>query len=145
MPSRIDGKSSQSFSVGTTKDPHPYALSLPDFTSTPATSTAPTGIVVHDFYRDTIFWEADQADSGPQSELQNETTEVINSLEGMVINSTREMSKPFNIEWISTKRIPFYITNSLRNPWNANRKVKWARDGTEVETSVGIQLLRLFH
>lgn len=33
----------------------------------------------------------------------------------------------------------------MRNRWNANREVKVARDGTEVETAVGKMVLRLFH
>ncbi|KAK5003802.1 hypothetical protein LTR60_006726, partial [Cryomyces antarcticus] len=51
--------------------------------------------------------------------------------------ASQEWGKPFKIEWISTNRLPFYRTRGLRNPWNANREVKIARDGTELETSVG--------
>ena len=51
---------------------------------------------------------------------------------------------PFRVEWLSTHRLPFYRTRGLRNPWNANREVKIARDGTELETSVGRKLVALF-
>lgn len=49
--------------------------------------------------------------------------------------------KPFKIRWIKTERLPFHRTRHLRNPWNSDREVKVSRDGTEVEPSVGQQLL----
>ncbi|KAI9749360.1 MAG: hypothetical protein M1815_002575 [Lichina confinis] len=52
--------------------------------------------------------------------------------------------RPFRVEWLMTTRLPFYRTRGLRNPWNANREVKIARDGTELETSVGGRLLEMF-
>jgi hypothetical protein len=57
----------------------------------------------------------------------------------------QSLGKPFRIRWISTDRVPFYRTRGLRNPWNANREVKIARDGTEIEPSVGRRLTQLFH
>ena len=33
--------------------------------------------------------------------------------------------------------LPFNRTRGLKNPWNANRDVKIAKDGTELETNVG--------
>ena len=53
------------------------------------------------------------------------------------------MGKPFKVEWMSTNRLPFYRTRGLRNAWNANREVKIARDGTELEPGVGRQLVDL--
>lgn len=47
----------------------------------------------------------------------------------------------FKIEWISTTKLPFNRTRHLRNPWNHNREIKVSRDGTELEPSVGQQLL----
>ena len=58
---------------------------------------------------------------------------------------SKAWGKPFKLEWISTTRLPFYRTRGLRNPWNSNREVKIARDGTELETTVGRRLLGLFH
>ncbi|KAE9388277.1 hypothetical protein BT96DRAFT_441517 [Gymnopus androsaceus JB14] len=47
----------------------------------------------------------------------------------------------FKVEWICTDRLPFYRTRHLRNPWNHDREVKVSRDGTELEPSIGEQLL----
>ncbi len=49
--------------------------------------------------------------------------------------------EPFEVEWIRTDRLPFYRTRHLRNPWNKDREVKISRDGTELEPSVGQQLI----
>ncbi|KAJ3825375.1 YT521-B-like domain-containing protein [Lentinula raphanica] len=48
----------------------------------------------------------------------------------------------FKVEWICTDRLPFFRTRHLRNPWNHDREVKVSRDGTELEPSVGEQLLQ---
>ncbi|EPS31321.1 hypothetical protein PDE_06276 [Penicillium oxalicum 114-2] len=58
---------------------------------------------------------------------------------------TQTFGKPFRIQWLSTERVPFHRTRGLRNPWNANREVKIARDGTEIETTIGRKLISLFH
>ncbi|KAJ3735887.1 YT521-B-like domain-containing protein [Lentinula guzmanii] len=50
--------------------------------------------------------------------------------------------EPFKVEWICTDRLPFFRTRHLRNPWNHDREVKVSRDGTEIEPSVGEQLLQ---
>ncbi|KAG8818501.1 hypothetical protein FRC17_010808, partial [Serendipita sp. 399] len=47
----------------------------------------------------------------------------------------------FKVKWIQTKPLPFSRTRHLRNPWNHNREVKVSRDGTEVEPTVGKQLV----
>lgn len=60
-------------------------------------------------------------------------------------SGAQAFGKPFRIEWLATNRLPFYRTRGLRNPWNANREVKIARDGTELEPSVGKRLLQMFH
>lgn len=107
---------------------------------TPATETAPKGHIIDDSARGTIFWEAETADfeqdlpkkggeSGQEEDLQQD----------------QDWGRPFSIEWISTNRLPFYRTRGLRNPWNANREVKIARDGTELEPSVGKRLVQMFH
>jgi hypothetical protein len=51
----------------------------------------------------------------------------------------------FKVEWICTDRLAFYRTRHLRNPWNHDREVKVSRDGTELEPSVGEQLLGEWH
>jgi hypothetical protein len=49
--------------------------------------------------------------------------------------------RPFCIEWIRTNTLPFFRTRHLRNPWNHGREVKVSRDGTELEPTVGQELL----
>ncbi|KAH8981893.1 YT521-B-like domain-containing protein [Lactarius akahatsu] len=49
--------------------------------------------------------------------------------------------RPFRIEWIRTDPLPFFRTRHLRNPWNHGREAKVSRDGTELEPTVGQQLL----
>ncbi|KAF9483599.1 hypothetical protein BDN70DRAFT_929117 [Pholiota conissans] len=47
----------------------------------------------------------------------------------------------FAVEWINTTRLSFAQTRHLRNPWNRGKEIKVSRDGTELEPSVGEQLL----
>ncbi|RAL06279.1 putative YT521-B-like splicing factor [Aspergillus ibericus CBS 121593] len=119
--------------------PEPEA---PDVTPTPATSTAPDGRIINDTARGTIFWEAESSEdeSGMSKEKAiNEGVEEPTEIGAQLIG------KPFRIRWLSTTRVPFHRTRGLRNPWNSNREVKIARDGTEIEPEVGSKLLQLFH
>lgn len=50
----------------------------------------------------------------------------------------------FNIDWISRMDLPFSKTTHLFNPLNDDKPVKIARDGQEIESSVGQELIRLF-
>lgn len=120
---------------------------LPRSIPTPATETAPRGRIIDDSARGTIFWEADRLDtesslaeeSDPEEHDSAEEAEEQNLASG-----TQAYGKPFKIEWLATNRLPFYRTRGLRNPWNANREVKIARDGTELETNVGRRLVQMF-
>lgn len=113
---------------------------VPKSIPTPATEFAPKGRIIDDSARGTIFWEADLSD--PEVERTDQRDEPAD----VDISATAQTwGKPFKIEWISTNRLPFYRTRGLRNPWNANREVKIARDGTELETSVGKRLIQMFH
>jgi hypothetical protein len=104
--------------------------------STPATSTAPKGRIVDDSTRGTLFWEAVLSDEENDDKLVYAKSES---------GSNQDRGgRLFAIEWLSTRRVPFYRTRGLRNPWNNNQEVKIARDGTEVEPSVGRRLLNLF-
>ncbi|ORY12129.1 YT521-B-like domain-domain-containing protein [Clohesyomyces aquaticus] len=122
------------------------ATDVPKSIPTAATEFAPKGRIIDDSARGTIFWEAqlsddeteDQPDTGKEKEV-----EPVH--EGDMSPTTQTWGKPFKIEWMSTNRLPFYRTRGLRNPWNANREVKIARDGTELETSVGERLIQMFH
>ncbi|KAI9781993.1 MAG: hypothetical protein M1839_005586 [Geoglossum umbratile] len=121
-------------------------LDLPRAIPTPATEYAPKGRIIDDSARGTIFWETDDEIedlSTPKDGQDNVSEKSEDGEDGMA--SSKSWGKPFKIEWISTTRLPFYRTRGLRNPWNANREVKIARDGTELETSVGRRLLMMFH
>lgn len=115
---------------------------LPKAISTPATEFSPRGRIIDDSARGTIFWEAEREDTEDDEEDEDEESQ---SDKASGSSSKKAWGKPFKIEWISTNRLPFYRTRGLRNPWNSNREVKIARDGTELETSVGQRLIGLFH
>lgn len=122
---------------------------------TAATEYAPRGRIIDDSARGTIFWEADPEDEqlAPiiDHEVDNPEIEDVKAQvdfeqdEATNGGDIQAFGKPFRIEWIATTRLPFYRTRGLRNPWNANREVKIARDGTEIETSVGRRLVQMFH
>lgn len=122
---------------------------------TPPTEFAPRGRIMDDSARGTIFWEADPEDDGlapiidgelmdPPSAAE-EAQKTVDADENALANDAQAFGKPFKIEWLSTNRLPFYRTRGLRNPWNANREVKIARDGTELETNVGRRLVEMFN
>ncbi|CAK4015193.1 Zinc finger CCCH domain-containing 45 [Lecanosticta acicola] len=115
------------------ESPTPDSAGSPQSIPTPATATAPKGRIIDDSARGTIFWEADHTDSGEGSPAKEGSSPGQN------------WGKQFQIEWMSTTRLPFYRTRGLRNPWNANREVKIARDGTELEPSIGRRLVQMFH
>ncbi|KAF9066456.1 YT521-B-like domain-containing protein [Rhodocollybia butyracea] len=85
-----------------------------------------------------------RTDSGRQR-LDEELSRVrLNSVEEREEQSDEKgdtWGESFKIEWICTERLPFHRTRHLRNPWNHDREVKVSRDGTELEPSVGEQLL----
>jgi hypothetical protein len=118
------------------------APDVPKSIPTPATEFAPKGRIIDDSARGTIFWEAQLSDSEGEDGDQLKEQQQIDADASTVAQS---WGKPFKIEWVSTNRLPFYRTRGLRNPWNANREVKIARDGTELETSVGERLIQMFH
>ncbi|KAI9693703.1 MAG: hypothetical protein M1822_002974 [Bathelium mastoideum] len=122
---------------------------VPKSIPTPATTYAPKGRVIDDSARGTIFWEADHSDDEDDPAValtdgvdENDSTRP-DSLSPNK-ESSQDWGKPFKLEWISTQRLPFYRTRGLRNPWNANREVKIARDGTELEPNVGKRLIQMF-
>ncbi|KXL42028.1 MAG: hypothetical protein FE78DRAFT_73688 [Acidomyces sp. 'richmondensis'] len=108
-------------------------VSLPQSIPTPATDTAPSGRIIDDSARGTIFWEADISEDEAHSPKKDHSGDGQN------------WGRQFKIEWKSTTRLPFFRTRGLRNPWNANREVKIARDGTELEPNVGRRLVQMFH
>lgn len=113
---------------------------VPKAIPTAANDFAPKGRIIDDSARGTIFWEAErdeneEADNSEESDKSDQEDAP----------SAKAWGKPFKVEWVSTARLPFYRTRGLRNPWNSNREVKIARDGTELETVIGRRLLGLFH
>ncbi|KAL6233889.1 hypothetical protein BDW75DRAFT_231597 [Aspergillus navahoensis] len=118
---------------------------IPDITPTPASTSAPKGRIINDVARGTIFWEADT--SGDEESLSRPHKNAYQSPDEQhqAPAELQLIGKPFRIRWISTERVPFHRTRGLRNPWNANREVKIARDGTELEFSIGEKLVLLFH
>ena len=106
----------------------------------PATEVIPKGRIIRDFARGSIFWEVER---GGDAEAEEENNDDASSTGGE--QEARSWGNPFNVEWIPTARLPFYRTRELRNPWNSNRFVKVARDGTELETTVGRKLIHLFY
>ncbi len=135
----------------------------PQSIPTPATEWAPKGRIIDDSARGTIFWEVDLEEHSPvDNDKTSESESGDASPDGQPViassSATYETSNddateddsrqgagnPFRVEWLSTRRVPFYRTRGLRNSWNSNREVKIARDGTELETGVGQRLLALF-
>ncbi|MCJ1377418.1 hypothetical protein MMC17_000513, partial [Xylographa soralifera] len=124
---------------------------LPRSIPTPATEFAPKGRIIDDSARGTIFWEAEPLDQellpgADTGETKGEVSpDEADDVPAETPSGAQAFGKPFKIEWLSTNRLPFYRTRGLRNPWNANREVKIARDGTELETGVGRRLVQMFH
>ncbi|KAK2802931.1 hypothetical protein FQN50_007176 [Emmonsiellopsis sp. PD_5] len=111
--------------------------------ATPATAAAPAGVIFEDRARGTIFWESDRDENTGTGTADREQgagaeTEADEKL------LDQPFGRPFSVEWLSWQRVPFHRTRGLRNPWNANKEVKIARDGTELEPSVGRSLIELF-
>lgn len=135
-------------------EPPPGTADEPEVTTTAATTTAPKGRIIDDSARGTIFWEVESSEDEHDQGTDEKNTDGAGhrpgspSVPGPVIVDDEEaqsFGKPFRIQWLSTERVPFHRTRGLRNPWNANREVKIARDGTEIEPSVGRKLIALFH
>lgn len=121
---------------------------VPRSIPTPATKSAPRGRIIDDSARGTIFWEADLEEDDETTLLDGDIDHADGKPEETdepSPSTAQSFGKPFRIEWVSTDRLPFYRTRGLRNPWNANREVKIARDGTELETSVGWKLTHMFN
>lgn len=110
---------------------------------TDATEYAPKGRIIDDSARGTIFWEVERDSS--ELESDDETEVAIDKDTSGPEEEIKTWGKPFNLEWLSTNPLPFYRTRGLRNPWNSNREVKIARDGTELEPSIGQKLIGLFN
>lgn len=113
---------------------------------TPPTDHAPKGHITNDAARGTIFWEAaSDDDNGTKDANDNDDDDVSAGQTRDVTIEQQNLGHPFRVEWLSTEKLPFHRARGLRNPWNQNREVKIARDGTEIEPSTGRRLVNLFH
>lgn len=128
-------------------------VDLPKEIPTESTDSTPKGRIIDDSARGTIFWEVLREDSADSLEADeaaaavtsNTELDAESSLSGDFGPESKTWGKPFKLEWLCTTRLPFYRCRGLRNPWNSNREVKIARDGTELEPSVGRRLIGLFN
>lgn len=119
-------------------------VDLPKEIITEATEYVPKGSIIDDPTRGTVFWEKYQEETEKGVDAED------NGLDGNDVKKNEEederaWGKPFRVEWLSTSRLPFHRIRGLRNPWNSNREVKIARDGTEIEPSIGQRLIGLFN
>ncbi|KAK4497204.1 hypothetical protein PRZ48_011654 [Zasmidium cellare] len=105
---------------------------------TPATETAPRGHIIDDPPRGILFWEAEH-DNYAGIVTSDGTKPPDDG------SSSQPQNRPFQIEWLSVRRVTFQRTKGMRNPWNSNKEVKVARDGTELETETGRGVVGLFH
>lgn len=141
----------------------PGVVDVPVTIATPATATAPKGRIIDDSSRGTIFWEAENNVSAGEDTKTTEGEDYSGNASSGEAGyesavsavsagpsaspgsaTAQTFGKPFKIVWMSTDKLPFFRTRGLRNPWNANREVKIARDGTEIEPSVGRRLISMF-
>ncbi|OAA64911.1 YTH domain protein [Cordyceps fumosorosea ARSEF 2679] len=116
---------------------------LPQAVSIEAKGAIPKGHVIDDSTRGTMFWEIDGPEHDGEAADENEATS--HKEEEDVDEDLQTQGKPFHLQWLSIVPLPFYRTRGLRNPWNSNREVKIARDGTELEPSVGRRLIGLMN
>ena len=94
-------------------------LMTPTYIHTPATASAPSGRIVDDSARGTLFWEAGSSKEDESEDKYSEGSSTL-STEGI---REENMGKVFGVEWLCISRLPFICTRGLRNPWNANREV----------------------
>ncbi|KAL9131068.1 MAG: hypothetical protein Q9217_000891 [Psora testacea] len=147
FPTSLPPPSGDSAHQATDIQPQQYALILPQIEATPSTRAAPPGCIVRDHHRGTVFWEADDPDLEQRYEaISNLPNKDIASREEDAVTNSRQgdLDYPFPISWQSTTSVPFQSTRGLRNPWNRNLEIKVAKDGQELEPSVGLRLLKMF-
>lgn len=98
---------------------------------TTATVTASRGLIINDSTRATIFWKTECSEGVNEEHYGDKCLEAP---DGDMLQAC-SFGRSFG---------PFGRTHGLRNPWNGNREVKVARDGTEIEPKVGRDLIQLF-
>ncbi|TQV95774.1 hypothetical protein IF1G_05603 [Cordyceps javanica] len=116
---------------------------LPQPVSIEAKGNIPKGHIIDDSARGTMLWEIEGNETEGEAEDEGENMGNKNAEDAE--EDLQTWGKPFNLQWLSIVPLPFYRTRGLRNPWNSNREVKIARDGTELEPSVGRRLIGLMN
>lgn len=61
-----------------------------------------------------------------------------------VKDSNENLGAAFKVEWLQTRPVPFSAVKKLRNPWNENKSLRVARDGTEIAIDTGVELISLW-
>ncbi len=112
---------------------------LSQIVTTEAKDSIPKGRIIDDSTRGTMFWEVEGNEN--ERDFEDDTDAPSNKEAEEADEDMQTRGKPFNLQWLSIAPLPFYRTRGLRNPWNSNREVKIARDGTELEPSVGRRLI----
>lgn len=122
---------------------YPPSASFPRIFLTAANPSIsiPAGRIVDDSSRGILFWEVSDS-----TEDKAKTNKDEDEDDGSTM-SANNWTIPFKVQWLSpiNKTVPFYKVRSLRNPYNKNKYLKIARDGTEIEPTVGRKLLAMFH
>lgn len=105
----------------------------------------PAGRIVDDSSRGILFWEV--GDSKESKYKNNDATTQKNNDDDDDTITANNWTVPFKVQWLSPPNVtvPFYKVRALRNPYNKNKFLKIARDGTEIEPTVGRKLVNMFH
>lgn len=61
-----------------------------------------------------------------------------------LLEKLEQFGNPCQIEWISTKAIPFEKVRGIKNPWNGNKDIHVARNVTPVELQAATSLLQVW-
>lgn len=92
-----------------------------------------------------LVYEEDIDNPEAEEETNDLTTPVIQPGEDVQRGEVLSWGDNFAVEWLCRERLSFNKTKHLRNPWNRDREIKVSRDGTELEPTVGQQLLQDWH
>lgn len=64
------------------------------------------------------------------------------SNQAQLLSKLEQFGNPCQIEWLSTKEIPFEEIRGIKNAWNSNKEVHVARNVTAIETNAASYLLK---
>ncbi|CAO1623842.1 unnamed protein product [Parajaminaea phylloscopi] len=82
-------------------------------------------------------------ESEPSAPVVDISTPTPTATEGHIQDEDPQ-SNPFKVDWRQTRPLPFSAVKHLRNPWNENKSLRVARDGTEVAIDTGAELISLW-